>query len=50
MNVEIETVTAQFLFWENWFKIFGIGFLQCILRNYQSNELTRGPPELVQHY
>jgi hypothetical protein len=30
MNVEIETLAAQFLFWESLFQIFGIGSLQCI--------------------
>jgi hypothetical protein len=29
MNVEIGTVTARFLFWDNFFWIFGIGSLQC---------------------
>jgi hypothetical protein len=30
MNVEIGTVTAQFLFWEFLFQIFGISSWQCI--------------------
>jgi hypothetical protein len=30
MNVEIGTVTAQFLFWEYLFRMFGIGSLQCV--------------------
>jgi hypothetical protein len=47
MNVGIGTVAEQFLFWKYLFQIFGIGSSQCIFRNSQSNELTRGPPELV---
>jgi hypothetical protein len=30
MNVEIETVTAQSLFWEYSFQIFDIVSLQCV--------------------
>jgi hypothetical protein len=30
-NVEIGTVAAQFLFWQYWFRNFGIGSLQCIV-------------------
>jgi hypothetical protein len=30
MNVEIGTVATQFLFWEYFFQIFGIGSLQCV--------------------
>jgi hypothetical protein len=29
MSVENGTVASQFLFWEYWFQIFGIGSLQC---------------------
>jgi hypothetical protein len=29
MNVEIGTVARQFLFWEYFFPVFGIGSLQC---------------------
>ncbi len=31
MNLEIETITAQFLFWEYLFQIRGIGSLQCVM-------------------
>jgi hypothetical protein len=36
MNVEIRTVTAQFLFWEYLFRIFGIGSLQCTVIRFVS--------------
>jgi hypothetical protein len=29
MNVEIETVATQFLYWEYLFRIFSIGSLRC---------------------
>ncbi len=32
MNVEIVTVAEQLLFWENFFRIFGIVSLQCVVK------------------
>jgi hypothetical protein len=32
MNVEIGTVAVQFLFWENFYQIFGIVSLQCVIK------------------
>jgi hypothetical protein len=35
MNLDIETVSAQFLSWEYLFQVFGIGSLQCMRKNME---------------
>jgi hypothetical protein len=37
MNVEIRTLAAQILLWENLFRIFGIDSLQCGIRRCRDN-------------